>query len=90
MLRDAILRTLAAAEIVGIGAVLVHAISERSKRFHVGFGFAPSELEPMTLMITLKEAAAELARGSPSEREGRVSDDGRAIAGARKRELRES
>ena len=63
MLRDAILRTLAAAEVAGIGAVLVHAISERAKQFYLGCGFAPSELDPMTLMITLKEAAAELARG---------------------------
>lgn len=62
MLRDAILRTLAAAEIAGVRAILVHAISERAKRFYLGFGFAPSELEPMTLMITLKEAATELAR----------------------------
>ncbi len=62
MLRDAILRTLAAAEIAGVGAILVHAISERAKQFYLGFGFTPSDLEPMTLMITLAEAQAELAR----------------------------
>ena len=62
MLRDAILRTLAAAEIAGVGAILVHAISERAKEFYLGFGFTPSDFEPMTLMITLAEAEAELAR----------------------------
>ncbi len=62
MLRDAILRTLGAAEIAGIGAILVHAISEHAKGFYLGFGFTPSELEPMTLMITLAEAAAGLSR----------------------------
>lgn len=62
MLRDAILRTLAAAEIVGVRAILVHAISERAKKFYLRFGFTPSDLEPMTLMITLGEAEAELAR----------------------------
>jgi len=62
MLRDAILRTLGAAEVAGMGAILVHAISERAKGFYLGFGFTPSDLEPMTLMITLGEAAAELSR----------------------------
>lgn len=62
MLRDAILRTLGAAEVAGMGAILVHAISERAKGFYLGFGFTPSDLEPMTLMITLAEAAAELSR----------------------------
>ena len=62
MLRDAILRTLAASEIAGVGAILVHAISERAKQFYLGFGFTPSDLEPMTLMVTLAEAEAELAR----------------------------
>lgn len=62
MLRDAILRTLGASEVAGIGAILVHAISERAKGFYLGVGFTPSDLEPMTLMITLGEAAAELSR----------------------------
>ena len=64
MLRDAILRTLAAAEIAGVGAILVHAISEQAKAFYLRFGFRPSDLEPMTLMITLAEAEAELAQSS--------------------------
>jgi len=59
---DAILRTLAAAEIAGVGAILAHAISERAKQFYLGFGFTPSDFEPMTLMITLAEAQAEPAR----------------------------
>jgi hypothetical protein len=59
MLKDAVLRTLQANEIAGIGALLVHAISDQAKRFYERYGFAPSEVEPMTLMITLKEAKAE-------------------------------
>lgn len=62
MLRDAILRTLAASEIAGVAAILVHAISERAKAFYEKSGFKPSDLEPMTLMITLAEAEAELTR----------------------------
>ncbi len=62
MLRDAILRTLGAAEVAGISAILVHAISERAREFYLSSGFTPSDLEPMTLMVTLAEAAAELSR----------------------------
>ena len=56
LLRDAVLRTLQAAEIAGIRAVLVHAISERAKAFYEKWGFIASPLEPMTLMITVAEA----------------------------------
>jgi len=56
LLRDAILRTLQAAEIAGIRAILVHAISERAKRFYEKWGFVPSPVEPLTLMITVAEA----------------------------------
>jgi hypothetical protein len=49
-----------AAEVAGVSAVLVHAISEDAKRFHISQGFSPSDLEPMTLMITLREAEAAL------------------------------
>jgi GNAT superfamily N-acetyltransferase len=56
LLRDAVLRTLQAAEIAGIHAILVHAISERAKRFYEKWGFIVSPVEPMTLMITMAEA----------------------------------
>ena len=56
LLRDAVLRTVQAAEIAGIRAILVHAISERAKRFYEKWGFVVSPLEPMTLMITVAEA----------------------------------
>ena len=56
LLRDAVLRTLQAAEIAGIRAILVHAISEDARRFYEASGFHPSPLEPMTLMITVADA----------------------------------
>ncbi len=62
LLRDAILRTLQAAEIAGIRALLVHAISEDAKRFYTRCGFMPSPIHPMTLMITLSEAEKEFSR----------------------------
>ncbi|PZD70497.1 hypothetical protein C1752_11499 [Acaryochloris thomasi RCC1774] len=58
MLQDAILRILQAAEIAGIRAILVHAISEEAKQFYEQYGFAASSLEPMTLMIKVSDAKA--------------------------------
>lgn len=63
LLRDAILRTIQAADLAGIRAVLVHAISEEAKRFYVRCGFQESSLDPMTLMITLRDARHLLAGG---------------------------
>ena len=56
LLRDAILRTLQAAEIAGIRAILVHAISEAAKLFYEANGFRSSPIDPMTLIITVAEA----------------------------------
>ena len=61
LLRDAVLRTMQAAEIAGIRAILVHAISDRAKRFYEKWGFVSSPVDPMTLMITLAEAQKALA-----------------------------
>jgi GNAT superfamily N-acetyltransferase len=56
LLRDAVLRTLQAADIAGIRAILVHAISERARQFYEECGFIASPMDPMTLMITVSEA----------------------------------
>lgn len=56
LLRDAVLRTVQAAEIAGIRAIVVHAISEAAKRFYQGYGFIPSPIDPMTVMVTVAEA----------------------------------
>ena len=56
LLRDAVLRTMQAAEIAGIRALLVHAISADAKRFYERYGFISSPVDPMTVMITLSEA----------------------------------
>jgi hypothetical protein len=47
--------------------VLVHAISEDAKRFYARCGFQPSSVDPMTLMITLRDAARALAEGGEGE-----------------------
>jgi GNAT superfamily N-acetyltransferase len=62
LLRDAVLRTLQAAEIAGIRAILVNAISMNAKRFYERYGFISSHVHPQTLMITVAEAARVLAQ----------------------------
>jgi len=56
LLRDAILRVVQAAELGGIRAILVHAISEDAKRFYERHGFVAAPIDPMTLMITIADA----------------------------------
>ena len=56
LLRDAVIRVLGAAEIIGVRAILVHAISEDAKTFYEKHGFPPSPVESMTLMTTVEEA----------------------------------
>jgi predicted N-acetyltransferase YhbS len=61
LLKDAVFRTVQAAEIAGIRAILVHAISESAKRFYEKLGFIASPTNPMTLMITVQAAAHTMA-----------------------------
>jgi GNAT superfamily N-acetyltransferase len=61
LLRDAVLRTLQAAEIGGIRAILVHAISEEAKRFYQRYGFGESPVDSMTLMMTVADAEKALS-----------------------------
>ena len=60
LLRDAVLRTLQAAGIAGIRAILVHAISDRARRFYESYGFVASPVDAMTLMVTVAEAGKML------------------------------
>ncbi len=53
LLRDAVLRTLQAANIAGVKALLVHALSESAKRFYLSCGFIESPIKPMTLCLML-------------------------------------
>lgn len=60
LLRDAVLRVVRAAEIAGIKAVLVHAISSEAKRFYLAQGFQAFPGEPMTLCLVLETARRAL------------------------------
>jgi len=56
LLRDAILRVLQAAEIAGIKAIPVHAISDDARQFYLRRGFLESPINPMTLFLALESA----------------------------------
>jgi GNAT superfamily N-acetyltransferase len=60
LVRDAALRVLQAAEVLGIRGILVHAISDEAKAFYLALGFELSPIEPLTLMISLKDVAESL------------------------------
>lgn len=60
LLRDAMLRTLQAADIGGIRAFAVHAKDESAKRFYERFGFEPSPTDPLHLYRLIKDLRRSL------------------------------
>lgn len=62
LLKDAILRTVAAAEIAGIRAILVHALSTEAAHFYYQRGFQVSPIDELMLMISVDEAKKLLAQ----------------------------
>jgi len=58
LIQDAGRRVLQAADIIGIRALVVHAISEEAKAFYLAVGFEASSLQPLTLMATLADLKA--------------------------------
>lgn len=53
LLQDAVLRAQSVARNAGVRALLVHALHEPAKRFYEHYGFQPSPLNPLTLMLRL-------------------------------------
>jgi GNAT superfamily N-acetyltransferase len=60
LIRDAAMRVVQAADLIGIRGILVHAISPEAKAFYLALGFEASPFEPMTLMVTLADIRATL------------------------------
>jgi predicted N-acetyltransferase YhbS len=66
LLRDAVLRTLQVAEIAGVKAILVHAISDEAKAYYLAKGFIEASIQPMTLCLVLSTARQVLtSQGGP-------------------------
>lgn len=54
LLRDAVYRSKAGANVIGARAVLVHALDEQAKAFYMAHGFEPSVVAPLTLTLAFK------------------------------------
>lgn len=55
LLKDALLRTIQAAEIAGLRAILVHAKDDSAKGFYEKFGFEPSPIDAYHLFLRLSD-----------------------------------
>jgi GNAT superfamily N-acetyltransferase len=63
LLKDAMLRTLQAADIAGVRALAVHAKDDEARRFYEHFDFVPSPSDPMHLFVLLKDVRRILSGG---------------------------
>jgi len=54
LLEDAVLRSIQASELIGIRALLCHAIDEEAKAFYLKHGFAESPLDRLTVLTGLR------------------------------------
>lgn len=55
LLKDALLRTLGLAEQAGVRAILVHAKDTEAVSFYKRFDFEPSPLDPLQLLLLVKD-----------------------------------
>jgi GNAT superfamily N-acetyltransferase len=53
LLKDAVLRAQTIAQNAGVRALLVHALDDKAKQFYEHYGFQPSPVHPMTMMMRL-------------------------------------
>jgi GNAT superfamily N-acetyltransferase len=60
LLKDAVLRTLQAADLAGIRALAVHAKDDAARRYYEQFDFLPSPADPLHLFVLLKDIRRQL------------------------------
>jgi predicted N-acetyltransferase YhbS len=61
LLQDALLRTAAVSESVGVRALVVHAMTDDARSFYERFGFERSPTDPLHLILLLKDLRKFLA-----------------------------
>lgn len=54
LLKDAVLRSIQASELIGVRALLCHAIDAEAKAFYLKHGFTESPLDPLTVLVGLR------------------------------------
>ena len=62
LLKDALLRTAQAADIVGIRALLVHAKDEPARLWYLNWEFEPSPSDPFHLFLLMKDIKAMIGK----------------------------
>ena len=60
LLRDALLRTVQAADIAGIRCLLVHAKDDAARQWYLSWEFEPSPTDPYHLFLMIKDLKAML------------------------------
>lgn len=55
LLQDAVRRTMQVSQEIGVRALLVHALNDSAKQFYSRFGFMPSPVHPMTMLLELDQ-----------------------------------
>ena len=55
LLRDAISRSVQAADLIGVRAMLVHAINDGARSFYYAHGFDPSPTDPLHLVLLIRD-----------------------------------
>jgi GNAT superfamily N-acetyltransferase len=63
MLRDAITRCVQVADLIGVRAMLVHALHTDAQSFYRHFDFEPSVTDPLHLLLLIKDARALIGTG---------------------------
>lgn len=67
LLRDALLRSMRAAETIGVRAVMVAAISESAAAFYQKYEFIPSPVDPMLLFLPMLHIRQQFAEALSEE-----------------------
>jgi GNAT superfamily N-acetyltransferase len=58
LLQDAVNRAVAVSHDAGVRALLVHALHDQARQFYEHYGFQPSAVHPLTLMLRLSSVRA--------------------------------
>ncbi|MBS9532560.1 GNAT family N-acetyltransferase [Mycobacterium sp. M1] len=64
LLRDAIVRSVQAADLIGVRALLVHALHDEARAFYRHFDFEASPTDPLHLLLLMDDARALVGRSS--------------------------
>lgn len=67
LLRDAIARSVRVADLIGVRALLVHAVSYQTRSFYMHFDFEPSPTDPLHLLLLIKDARTAISSSAPPD-----------------------